>query len=116
MSRAVTVAGLAEMFVETRRVVPGLTIGADGVARSWWWPLPSASDRGLLAALLNGNDIVDHVRLADEMRDEVDRKKRERLVVDGVALLEPRSGRRTVLICQEPSSTARTQADPTSRQ
>ena len=34
MSRAVTVAGLAEMFVETRRVVPGLTIGADGVARS----------------------------------------------------------------------------------
>jgi hypothetical protein len=96
MSRAVTVAGLAEMFVETRRVVPGLTIGADGIARSWWWPLPSASDRGFLAALLDGNDIDDHVRLADELGNEVDRKMRERLVVDGVALLEPRSGRRTV--------------------
>ncbi|MEO6653283.1 MAG: SNF2 helicase-associated domain-containing protein, partial [Ilumatobacteraceae bacterium] len=96
MSRVVTVAGLAEMFVETRRVVPGLTIGADGVARSWWWPLPSASDRGLLAALLDGNDIEDHVRLADELGNEVDRKMRQRLVVDGVGLLEPRSGRRTV--------------------
>lgn len=96
MLRAVAVAGLAEMFVETRRVVPGLTIGADGVARSWWWPLPSASDRGLLAALLDGNDNEDHVCLADELGNEVDRKMRERLVVDGVALLEPRSGRRTV--------------------
>lgn len=96
MSPAVSVDGMAEMFVETRRVVPGLTVGDDGVARSWWWPLPSASDRGLLAALLEGNDVDDHIRIADELSREVDRMMRERLDVDGVELLEPRSGRRTV--------------------
>jgi hypothetical protein len=93
---AASVAALADMFVATRRVVPGLTIGDDGVARSWWWPLPTASDRGLLAALLDGNDLDDHMRLAAELGTEVDRRMRERLVADGVKLLEPRSGRRTV--------------------
>jgi hypothetical protein len=93
---AASVAGLAEMFVATRRVVPGLTVGDDGVARSWWWPLPSASDRGLLAVLLDGNDVDDHAGLAAELGSEVDRRMRERLLGDGVELLERRSGRRTV--------------------
>jgi hypothetical protein len=106
-SPVVSVAGLAEMFVGTRRVVPGLTVGDDGVARSWWWPLPSSSDRGLLAALLVDNDVDDHDRLAVELSDEVDRMMRERLDVDGLALLEPRPGRRTVPDAWVRSLTAR---------
>ncbi len=85
---------LAEMFVATGRVVPGLTVDGDGLARSQWWPLPSAPDRGLLGALLDGNDPDDHLRLADDLSVEVDRLMRERL--GGVALLERRAGRRTV--------------------
>lgn len=84
------------MFVATRRVVPGLTIGDDGVARSWWWPMPCASDRGRLAAVLDGNEVDDHARLADELGLEVDRRMREQLVGNGVELLPSRSGRRTV--------------------
>jgi len=91
-----TVDGLAEMFVRSRRVIPGLTIDGAGVARSWWWPLPSASDRGLLAALLDGNDLDDHLRVAEQLSHEVDRLMRERLVAEGVSLLDARSGRRTV--------------------
>ncbi len=33
-------------------VVPGLTVEPDGRGRSWWWPLPTASQRPLVAALV----------------------------------------------------------------
>ena len=38
---------VASALVQAGRVVPGLTVEADGRARSWWWPLPAASHRTL---------------------------------------------------------------------
>ena len=35
----------ARCLVESGRFVPGLAVGDDGRARSWWWPMPSAGDR-----------------------------------------------------------------------
>jgi SNF2 family DNA or RNA helicase len=87
---------VAEAFVGTGRLVPGLTVSDDGRARSWWWPMPSAGDRGLLASLLDGNDVADHARVAGELAAEVDRLARERLRAAGVELLGRHAGRRTV--------------------
>jgi hypothetical protein len=56
LAAELSVVGAAEVFVAAGRAVPGLTISDDGAARSWWWPLLSASDRALLASLLEGND------------------------------------------------------------
>ena len=58
--------------------------------------MPCASDRGRLAALLDGNAVDDHLALAERLGAEVDRRMRERLIGDGVQLLPARSGRRTV--------------------
>ena len=41
---------LARYFVESGQVVPGITVGESNRARSWWWPLPAARDRGAIAA------------------------------------------------------------------
>ncbi len=86
----------AEAFVATGRVMPGLTVDDDRRARSWWWPMPSAADRGLLASLLDGNDPAEHARAAGELAVEVDRLVRERLRASGVELIGRRAGRRTV--------------------
>ncbi len=86
----------AEVFVATGRIVPGLTVSDDGRARSWWWPLPSAADRGLLVSLLDGNEPADHSRAASELQDEVDRLVRQRLRAAGVELVGRRAGRPTV--------------------
>jgi hypothetical protein len=87
---------VAELFVRSGKVVPGLTVEADGRGRSWWWPLPTAGDRAVLASLVDGDTAEDHARAASVLADEVDRLARERLVAAGVSLLEPRAGRRTV--------------------
>ena len=95
LTAAPPVVRVAEAFVATGRVAPGLTVDDRG-ARSWWWPMPSAADRGVLASLLDGNEVADHVRVADELAVEVDRLVRERLRTAGVELLGRRAGRRTV--------------------
>ena len=45
------VAATAQWFVDAGRVVPGVARTTAGV-RSWWWPLPAASDREILRALV----------------------------------------------------------------
>ena len=88
------VADLARYFIDARRVVPGLAV-VDGVARSWWWPLPAASDRDLVRSIVSGPSIAEHRAAASVLATHVDALMRERL--GGVALLEAkRGGRRTV--------------------
>ncbi|MFN0026458.1 MAG: DEAD/DEAH box helicase [Acidimicrobiales bacterium] len=91
------VAEVATWFVRSGRVTPGLTVEGDGRARSWWWPLPAAGDRALLATLLPGtNDLAAHQRAADQLAREVDRQARACLVAAKVDLLGRVAGRRTV--------------------
>ena len=91
-----SIARVAEVFVANGRVIPGLAVAADGRARSWWWPLPAASDRVLLGSLLDGNEPADHARVAAELSAEVDRLVRSRFVGAGATLIDRRAGRRTV--------------------
>lgn len=92
----------AEWFVRSGRIVPALEVEAGGRARSWWWPLPGAGDRSLLASLVAGaNDVAAHQLAADALAREVDRRARATLAGAGPATvrlaLAPRSGgRRTV--------------------
>jgi len=87
---------VAEVLVRAGRVVPGLAVGSDGRARSWWWPLPSASQRGIVATLV-GTDSLDNQRLAaSRLAGEVDLIVRARLVEAGVVIAPRRSGRTTV--------------------
>jgi hypothetical protein len=46
------VGDVARALVAAGRVVPGLSIEAGGRSRSWWWPLPAASHRSLVATLV----------------------------------------------------------------
>ena len=88
------IAEVASYFVESKRVVPGLTVEPSG-PRSWWWPLPTASDRDVLRSIVDGTSVDDHRVAAAALADAVDALMRERLV--GVTLLETnRRGRRTV--------------------
>ena len=96
LAPALSVERAAEMLVAGGRVVPGLTVAADGGARSWWWPLPSAADRALLAQLLDANDAGEHARVAESLSTEVDRLVRRRLTTAGAKVVERRAGRRTV--------------------
>jgi hypothetical protein len=80
--RSAQVDALARYFVAAGRVVPGLTIEADGRARSWWWPLPSADDRELLTPVLAEDSDARgeaHRRLATELGEAVDTLVRHRL-------------------------------------
>ena len=66
---------VAEMLVREGRVVPGLAVEPDGRARSWWWPLPVASHRAMIAALV-GTDSLGNQRLAAaRLAGEVDRTR-----------------------------------------
>ncbi len=90
------VAGVATWFVAKGRVAPALTVDDDGRARSWWWPLPTAADRALLATLLGpADDAGAHRVAADRLALEVDRQVRARLHDGGVDLVGPGRGRRT---------------------
>jgi SNF2 family DNA or RNA helicase len=82
---------VAAYFVDCGRVVPSL--GVDLVrsqARSWWWPLPSASDRELLANLVLSFDVPDtedgHRIVADALSVAVDTEVRNRLIHGSVVL------------------------------
>jgi SNF2-related domain/SNF2 Helicase protein/Helicase conserved C-terminal domain len=86
---------VAERFVAAGRVVPGLTVEAEGRPRSWWWPLPSADDRALIGGLVADDDPADHRLIAGALQELVDAEARRRLVQAGVTLVPPRRGRRT---------------------
>jgi hypothetical protein len=91
-----TAAEVALALVEAGRIVPGLRVEADGRARSWWWPLPAASDRGLVASLV-GDPSPEAQRLAaDRLADDVDTLVRGRLTGAGAAIIPRRPGRPTV--------------------
>jgi SNF2 family DNA or RNA helicase len=77
-THAAAVEDLARYFVDSGRVVPGIVTEAAGT-RSWWWPLPAASDRELLKSLLNGSTLDDHRELASGLAVSVDALMRERL-------------------------------------
>ncbi len=85
---------LADRLVAAGRFVPGLTVGQDGRARSWWWPMPAADDRAAMRALLTGPAVQAHRELADTLADCVDARVRRHLT--GAAALPRRPGRRTL--------------------
>jgi hypothetical protein len=88
---------VASRFVAAGRVVPGVSVDGDGRVRSWWWPLPMASDRAALASLVAvANDVEAHRRAADQLAAEVDARVRERLAVLGVDLVGRLGGRRSL--------------------
>jgi SNF2 family DNA or RNA helicase len=100
---------VARGLVESGRFVPGLAIDEKGRARSWWWPLPAAGDRELIAALCADSSVETQRIVASLLATAVDARVRERLIVSGAALLGRRSGRRTV---PEAWLYSLTQADP----
>jgi SNF2 family DNA or RNA helicase len=99
----------ARVFVESGRFVPGLTVDEDGRARSWWWPLPAAGDRDLVASLCADQSVKAQRHVASRLATAVDALVRGRLVDTGASLLVRRSGRPTV---PEAWLRSLTQADP----
>jgi hypothetical protein len=84
-------AAVASWFVRNGRVAPALARDADGRARSWWWPLPAAGDRALLASLVPAaNDLDAHRAAAAALAHQVDRLVRLRLADAGLDLVEGR--------------------------
>ena len=90
------VEAVAAALVGSGRVVPGLTVDPDGRARSWWLPLPAASDRALVASCCVDESVDAQRAAATSLAVAVDRRVRAQLAESGVALLAPRPGRRTV--------------------
>ncbi len=72
---------LAEYFVSSGQVVPGIRCEADGRFRSWWWPLPTALDRDLIRSLVSSNTFEDHEIAATKLADAVDSLARSRFRV-----------------------------------
>ena len=66
------VAAVAAAFVDSGRVVPGLTVEGDGRARSWWWPLPAAEDRPAIRSLLTDSTPEAHGAAAAALAERVD--------------------------------------------
>lgn len=88
---------VASWFVRNGRVAPGLAVDGDGRARSWWWPLPTAGDRALIATLVPpANDLDAHRVAAERLASEVDRQVRTRLLEADVDLVGRVGGRRAV--------------------
>ena len=73
-----SVSALAEYFVASQRIVPGITL-EDERARSWWWPLPAASDRDLIRSLISSGSFDDHRVAAQSLAEAVDLLVRQRL-------------------------------------
>jgi hypothetical protein len=83
---------VARAMVAAGRVVPGLTVEPDGRSRSWWWPLPAASHRPLIAGLVVDPSPAGQRRAADRLAEAVDAMVRDRLA--GEVTLVPRRGGR----------------------
>jgi len=86
---------VARVLVQSGRVVPGLTIGDDGRARSWWWPLPAATHRPLIASLVADASADGQRRASNRLAEAVDTLVRDRLVDAPVELVPRRRGRPT---------------------
>ena len=87
------VSDVANALLQSGRVVPGLTIEADGRARSWWWPLPAASHRSLLATLVENSSAGGQRRAAARLADAIDGIARQRLVAANAVVARRRPGR-----------------------
>jgi len=85
---------VARAMVAAGRVVPGLTVEPDGRSRSWWWPLPTASHRFLIAGLVVDHSPAGQRRAADRLAEAVDAMVRDRLA--GEKLVPKRGGRPAV--------------------
>ena len=103
-------AAVAAALVAAGRVVPALAADPDsGRYRSWWWPLPTASQRPLIASLLEDPSPAGQAEAAAALASEVDGLVRARLVEAGASVGSRRRGRPSV-----PEAWARslTAADP----
>ncbi|MGC8514035.1 MAG: DEAD/DEAH box helicase [Acidimicrobiales bacterium] len=88
---------VAELLVNAGRVVPGLTFDDHtGLGRSWWWPLPAASQRSLVASLVDDASIEGQRDAATRLGEAVDGIVRGRLVAARAQVGVRRSGRLTV--------------------
>jgi len=85
---------LAAALVGSGRFVPGLTVDDDGLARSWWWPMPAAEDRTALRCLLPDSTAASHRGVATGLAAAVDALVRTRLA--DTEVLPRRPGRRTL--------------------
>lgn len=85
---------LARYFADSGQVIPGISIDDSGRARSWWWPLPAARDRGAIAALCADGSTQQVV--AADLATAVDRAVRRRLGEHRVELIARRAGRRSL--------------------
>jgi hypothetical protein len=97
------VTATAEWFVAAGRVVPGISRTEHG-ARSWWWPLPAASDRELIRALVIDSSPEGHRAAASALADATDAAMRGRL--DSLSLLDVKPSRRSIPECWLASLTA----------
>ncbi|MGH9267894.1 MAG: hypothetical protein ACRD0D_06925, partial [Acidimicrobiales bacterium] len=70
---------VARAVVASGRVVPALTVEPDGRSRSWWWPMPAASHRSLIASLVIDQSVAGQRRAADKLAGAVDSMVRGRL-------------------------------------
>jgi non-specific serine/threonine protein kinase len=78
-------------------VVPGLAVDRETDAyRSWWWPLPTASQRPLIASLLNDPSPDGQAHVAAALAEAVDGLVRSQLVEAGATIAPRRGGRPTV--------------------
>ena len=87
---------VARAMVAAGRVVPGLTVEPDGRSRSWWWPMPAASHRSLVASLVIDQSVDGQRRAADKLAGAVDAMVRGRLAGEKLALVPKRGGRPAV--------------------
>ena len=87
---------VATALVAGGRVVPGLAMEADGRSRSWWWPLPAASHRPLVASLVADPSTDGQRRVARLLAEAVDAIVRRRLAATKVVPAPRRGGRVTV--------------------
>ena len=76
--------------------MPGLSVEADGRSRSWWWPLPAASHRSLVATLVVDPSPDGQRRAAARLAEAVDAMVRGRLATAGILLATKRGGRSAV--------------------
>jgi SNF2 family DNA or RNA helicase len=87
---------VARAMVAAGRVVPGLTVEPDGRSRSWWWPLPAASHRSLIAGLVVDPSGAGQRRAAELLAEAVDATVRDRLAGETLTLVPKRGGRPAV--------------------
>ena len=84
-------------LVSSGRVVPALDADrATGRYRSWWWPLPTASQRSMIASLLEDPSPEGQTEVAVALAVAVDGLVRRQLVDVGATIISRRGGRPTV--------------------